>query len=135
MIRLSGGGIERRRHARTAIVRSAKLRRRTGLKYTAGATVNASSSGLLLEVSGSAGLSPGDEVEVVVAWNDEPVLPKAGSVAGVVRRVGGSGPGGGSLVAVEFDRPTVTVASASPTHPGVSVRPGGGIGVAPTRAA
>mgnify|MGYP001066129699 CR=1 FL=1 len=111
MIRFNDSGVERRRHARTPIVRPAKLRGQRSLNYRPAATRNLSSSGVLLDLDRDASLAVGDRVELVVAWDRKPVLPRAGALTGTVRRVA-NGPAGPSL-AVEFDRPALSVAVGS----------------------
>ncbi len=97
------GCSERRRHPRYAVSRAAKVRRTTGLPYCVAATVNVSSSGALVSTGSSGAFCVGDEIELVVAWEGEAVLPRASGVCGVVRRVVPAGEG--AEIGVQFARP------------------------------
>ena len=111
MIRLTPHGDERRRHTRTPIVRAAKVRRERSIRYAPGETVNLSSSGALLRFREVCAIAVGDPVEVVVAWDREAVLPRAGALTGTVRRIEAKPDAAGCDIAVEFDRPALSVAS------------------------
>lgn len=79
--------IERRRHDRHIVVRPCKLRDRRSLLFSPGQTHDVSPSGALLKVDSARSFSPGDEVEVAVAWNHDAVLSSEGLVRARVRRV------------------------------------------------
>jgi hypothetical protein len=131
MIRLTDrqddAGADRRRHTRTDIVRPAKVRGSRTLAYTPAYTVNLSASGALLRLSRAASLAPGDELELLIAWDAQPVLPRAGAVTGTVRRVTKPTPPEqgeaddaaptGPLVAIEFLRPAISVGSVTVNMP------------------
>jgi len=103
MVRLDHtAGLERRRHARIPVCKPVKVRPAGALTYAAGATVNASSSGVLIETPASGRFAPGDEVEVVVAWDDEPVLPRASSIVARVRRINANTDRPGGRLALEL---------------------------------
>lgn len=65
---------ERRSDPRRAIERPCKVRLLTSGKYVAGRTHDASSGGLLVTLDRRARLSPGDEIEVGVAWSSDAML-------------------------------------------------------------
>ena len=103
MVRLDHtAGLERRRHARIPVCKPVKIRPAGALGYTAGATVNASSSGVLVETPAAERFATGDEVEVVVAWDDEPVLPRASSIVARVRRINPNADRPGARLALEL---------------------------------
>lgn len=79
--------IERRRHERNIVVRPCKLRDRRNLLFSPGQTHDISEGGVLLKVDTARTFSPGDEVELAVAWNHDPVLSSEGMFKARVRRV------------------------------------------------
>lgn len=79
--------IERRRQPRTIVVRPCKVRDRRSLLFSPGETHDVSTTGALLRVDSARTFSPGDEVELAIAWNHDPVLPSEGLVRAKVRRV------------------------------------------------
>ncbi len=79
--------IERRRHERNIMVRPCKLRDRRSLLFSAGETHDVSSSGAMLRVDSARSFSPGDEVDLAVAWNHDAILAADGLVRARVRRV------------------------------------------------
>lgn len=102
MIRLTqDADADRRRHHRAELTKPAKIRSTSRIAYTPAATVNLSSSGALLETPANHPLSTGDEVEIVIAWNDEPVLHRAAARRATVRRIAPAAPGR-VQVALEF---------------------------------
>jgi hypothetical protein len=77
---------ERRAHPRSPVVRACKVRPRGALRFDAGATDDASWGGVSLTVRTNRRFTIGDHVELVVAWEGEPVV-KQEPVAARVRRV------------------------------------------------
>lgn len=78
---------ERRRHARQVIVRPCKIRDRRTLLYAPGHTTDISVGGALIRVERARPFAAGDEVELVVAWATDAVLPTREMVRGTVKRV------------------------------------------------
>lgn len=78
---------ERRRHERNIVVRPCKVRDRRNLLFSAGQTHDVSESGALVKVDSARAFTPGDELEVAIAWNHDPVLAAEGLVRARVRRV------------------------------------------------
>jgi c-di-GMP-binding flagellar brake protein YcgR len=85
-------GIDRRRHQRVPLTRLAKIRPTGTIGYSPAATIDVSASGVLLEARHAERFQVGDEVELVIAWNDQPVVPRAAAVRGRVRRVSADTP-------------------------------------------
>jgi c-di-GMP-binding flagellar brake protein YcgR len=79
--------IERRRHERNIVVRPCKVRDRRSLLFSPGQTHDISDGGMLVKVDSARAFSPGDEIELAVAWNHDPVLASEGMVKARVRRV------------------------------------------------
>ncbi len=78
---------DRRRHPRRADVRPCKLRDRRGLLFVSGTTDNVSEGGALLRTTAHRAFGPGDEVDVVVAWSNEALVPAEEIRRARVRRV------------------------------------------------
>lgn len=78
---------ERRRHNRDIMVRPCKLRDRRSLLFAAGETHDVSPGGAMVRIDSARSFSPGDEVDVAIAWNHDPVLASEGLVRARVRRV------------------------------------------------
>jgi hypothetical protein len=77
---------------------------RPSLRFWAGRTRDVSAGGALLTLESPRAPAPGDTVDVVIAWNDRPVLPGDSLVRSEVVRVGESA-GDRRTVAVRFSRP------------------------------
>jgi hypothetical protein len=78
---------DRRRDARHILVRACKVRGRRDLLFSAGQTHDVSDSGALVRVERTRQFGPGDELDIVVAWSDEPLLSADATVRARVRRV------------------------------------------------
>ena len=79
---------ERRAFPRTPLARPCKVRRAPGGHALPGQTINTSPGGLLIELHGARRLSPGESIEVLVAWDGAPVVASASAIeARVVRAI------------------------------------------------
>lgn len=78
---------ERRKHPRETLVRRCKVRDRRTASYAPGVTADASIGGLLLRVDRARPYGPGDELDIVVSWDDRPMVSADGLVRARVRRV------------------------------------------------
>lgn len=97
---------DRRRYERRGVERACKVYHPASRRYAAGRTVNLSAGGALVKVEGSRPLEPGEELDVIVAWDARAVLPAESMLRGRVVRADGP------LVAVEFDEAVVGRAAA-----------------------
>jgi len=81
---------ERRAHPRREIDRACKIRVLAGGKYLSGRTRDVSSGGTLIMLDRRSNLSPGDEVDVGIAWTDAAIIREDDMARGRVVRVGAS---------------------------------------------
>ena len=79
--------IERRRHQRHSTVRACKIRDRRTLLFAPGRTSDLSVSGALLRVDRVRPFAPGDEIDVVVAWDNGAIVTGDSMIRATVRRV------------------------------------------------
>lgn len=100
---------DRRRHARRSVVRPAKVRDRRMLLFSPGETCDISESGLLLRVDRARAFAPGDELDVVVAWGNDPLVRGEAMSRARVRRVTPIDHHHQAL-ALEFDQPAASAA-------------------------
>lgn len=78
--------LEQRQHPRSPIVRACKVRPSGALRFDGGTTVDASWGGIALRLTTNRRFTTGDRVDLVIAWEDEPIA--TGPVArATVRRV------------------------------------------------
>ena len=87
---------ERRQHTRAPIVRTCKVRPVGAIRFDAGTTEDASWGGMSVVVRTPRRFVEGDTIELVVAWDDEPVAKEPATTASV-RRVSDEGRGGQRL--------------------------------------
>lgn len=92
---------DRRQHERTEITRPAKVYHSGSARYLSGYIRDHSRGGALLEVHAPRGMEPGDELEVLIAWNDRTLLSAASQRRARVTRVLGTG-SPRQIVAVEY---------------------------------
>jgi hypothetical protein len=78
---------ERRRHQRFGVNRPCKVFHRSTRRYLCAETVDVSASGALVRVEPTRPIAVGDEISLVVAWNDEVLLAADAQVPGKVIRV------------------------------------------------
>ena len=78
---------ERRKHDRQPIVHPCKVRDRRTASYSAGQTADYSPGGALIRVDRARPFGPGDEIDLVVAWDGEPIVHADALTRARVRRV------------------------------------------------
>lgn len=78
---------DRRRHPRRTLVRLCKVRDRRTLLFAAGQTSDISPGGALIRVDRARLFGAGDELDLVVAWGSDAVLPGDSMVRARVKRV------------------------------------------------
>lgn len=78
---------ERRQHPRKTLIRQCKVRDGRTASYAAGQTADVSAGGALIRVDRARPYGPGDEIELVVSWDDRPVISAKDLVRARVRRV------------------------------------------------
>ena len=78
---------ERRRHQRFEVNRPCKLLHRATRRYLCAETVDVAAGGVLIRVEPTRPIAPGDEISLVVAWNDEVLLCADAQIPGKVIRV------------------------------------------------
>lgn len=83
----AGPGADRRRHARMALVRPAKVYQSSTARYWPAITQDVSPGGALLRVDAPRALTPGESLEVVVAWANRVLLSSKDLVPATVLRV------------------------------------------------
>lgn len=76
---------ERRQHDRAPIVRTCKVRPVGAIRFDAGSTNDASWGGVALTLHTARRFNPGDNVELVVAWEGESVATAPATTARVAR--------------------------------------------------
>lgn len=97
---------ERRAFPRLRISRACKVFRPNTQRYLAARTSDVSAYGALLHVDTPRLLQPGEELQIAVAWHDQPVLAGESLVLAHVVRLGQpSLSDGGQTVAVKFSAP------------------------------
>lgn len=95
------GRAERREAGRMAVSRAAKVYHHGSRQYLPARTVDYSPTGALLEILHERALTPGETVDVLIAWTSRTLLTAADHVpATVVRTMRGER----SLVAVAFEQ-------------------------------
>lgn len=95
---------DRRRHARQAVSRAAKVTEGQGVRFWSAETIDVSDSGLLLAIRGADGVPgplAGSWIRVGVAWGGQGFLRESDMVAAKVIRTL-RGPDGGLNVAIEL---------------------------------
>lgn len=78
---------ERRRHHRQPAVRTCKVRDRRTSAYVAGVTADFSIGGAMVRVQRDRPFGPGDELDLLIAWDGAAVLSSEAAVRARVRRV------------------------------------------------
>lgn len=78
---------DRRRHARHRVVRLCKVRDRRTLLFSAGQTCDVSVGGAMIRVDRYRPFAEGDELDVVIAWGNDAVIPGDAMVRAKVKRV------------------------------------------------
>ena len=79
--------IERRRHQRHTTIRACKVRDRRTLLFAPGKTTDLSVSGALIRVDRVRPFAQGDELDLVVAWDNDAIVPGDSMIRATVRRV------------------------------------------------
>lgn len=77
----------RRRFERSSLVRPCKVRDRRMLLFSPGETCDYSHGGLLLRVDRARPFSAGDQLDVVIAWQNDPLVQGSAMTRATVRRV------------------------------------------------
>jgi hypothetical protein len=103
---------ERRRHQRFGVNRPCKVFHRSTRRYLCAETVDVSASGALVRVEPTRPIAVGDEISLVVAWNDEVLLAADAQVPGKVIRVLPS-ENGMQILACEFKTAALAVTMAA----------------------
>jgi len=80
--------IERRRHARLEIKRPCKVLHNPTLRYMAAQTQDLSPGGAMLELSHHRPLAVGDQIDLLVDWDETGIVNKQTMLAATVVRVG-----------------------------------------------
>jgi hypothetical protein len=93
-----------RRHARVMLTRACKVYHHATRRYLPARTLDVSISGSLLTVDTPRTMKPGEELDLVVSWNDEPLLHAESMVAARVVRTHASD-GYHQTVGVQFEAP------------------------------
>jgi hypothetical protein len=102
---------ERRRHERREVKRPCKVLHAPTLRYMAALTHDVSPGGAMLELSQHRTLTIGDQVDVLVDWDQTGIVNKQAMLAATVVRVGPR-EGLRQQIGVAFDREqTLTVAA------------------------
>lgn len=78
---------ERRGHPRRELTRPCKIRLGRSGKYVAGRTRDISSGGTMIMLDRRVNLSPGDDIEVGIAWTDSGLIRADDLVPGRIVRV------------------------------------------------
>lgn len=78
---------DRRQHQRQTVVKHCKIRDRRTSSFAAGVTTDVSLGGALLRVDRARPFGPGDELDLVVSWDDRAVVSQDAMVRARVRRV------------------------------------------------
>lgn len=103
---------ERRRHQRFGVNRPCKLFHRATRRYLCAETVDVGAGGVLIRVEPTRPIAPGDEISLVVAWNDEVLLCADAQIPGKVLRVLPSSDGM-QLIACQFSTAALAVTMAA----------------------
>ncbi|VAX42459.1 hypothetical protein MNBD_PLANCTO03-1242 [hydrothermal vent metagenome] len=103
--------IERRRHERIEIKRPCKVLHNPTLRYMAAKTQDLSPGGAMLELSHHRPLAVGDQIDLLVDWDETGIVNKQTMLAATVVRVGES-EGLRQRIGIAFDREqSVTMAA------------------------
>lgn len=94
---------DRRREARQAVTRPCKVRHAPTGRYLAAQTRDVSRLGTLLTIDCPREIRPGDQVDVLIAWDDRGLLHEEEARSGTVVRVM-QGPGQRQYVGVSLAR-------------------------------
>lgn len=78
---------DRRRHERVPLVKRGRLRAPGWVRFAPFHTSDISVSGVLICLSSEHALKTGDEIELAIAFGDEPILSSDTTTMAVVRRV------------------------------------------------
>jgi hypothetical protein len=103
---------DRRRHQRFGVNRPCKLFHRATRRYLCAETVDVAAGGVLIRIEPTRPIAPGDEISVVVAWNDEVLLSADAQIPGKVLRVLPA-ENGMQLIACEFKSAALAVTMAA----------------------
>lgn len=93
---------ERREHTRAPIVRTCKVRPVGALRFDGGITQDASWGGIAVTLHTARRFTPGDRVELVVAWEGESVATAPATTARVSRVIDSAR--GAQSLALDFMR-------------------------------
>lgn len=100
--------VEHRALPRVPLERPAKVYHLGTRRYLPAVTCNISGGGVLLRVKTPRALTPGDRIDVLIAWSNRAVLSASDRVAGAVTRAA-RGASGEQFVAIAFDASMVSV--------------------------
>lgn len=103
---------ERRRHQRYEVNRPCKLFHRATRRYLCAETVDVAAGGVLIRVEPTRPIVAGDDIALIVAWNDEVLLSADAQIPGKVLRVLSS-ENGMQVVACEFKAAALAVTLAA----------------------
>lgn len=103
---------ERRHHQRFNVNRPCKLFHRATRRYLCAETVDVAAGGVLIRVEPTRPITPGDDISLVVAWNDEVLLSADAQIPGRVTRVLPA-ENGMQFVACEFKTAALAVTLAA----------------------
>lgn len=78
---------DRRHHPRHRVIRLCKVRDRRTLLFSAGQTCDISVGGAMLRVDRYRPFAEGDELDLVIAWGNDAVIPGDAMVRAKVKRV------------------------------------------------
>lgn len=93
--------IDRRRHERLDMDRACKVFHPPTRRFSSARTLNLSASGALLSIDSPRELAPGEPLDLLISWNDAPVLASEGRLRCRIVRVAPVEPRR-QAVAVEF---------------------------------
>lgn len=79
--------VERRTSRRVPLSKAAKVFHPASGKYWPGVTWDQSDQGMLLGVDAPRDLTPGEEIEVFIAWGERGLLSRSESMKAQIRRV------------------------------------------------
>lgn len=107
-VQLSG---DRRRHGRHRVTKGCKVFHWRTHRYLSAKVCDVSPGGVLLRLDGARPVSPDDEIDVLISWDDRALVRSADQISGRVLRAQGT-MGGEQFVAVKFNREVGVAAAA-----------------------
>lgn len=102
---------ERRRHERRELKRPCKVLHAATFRYMAAYTCDVSPGGAMIELSQHRPLAIGDQIDVLVDWNEQGIVSQQAMLPARVVRLG-EHEGLRQRVGVQFDREQALVAAA-----------------------